>query len=74
VQETLLKLEEELLATGSKEPVGLELFSGEPMSPEIEGVYDNYIVKRQMLMLAPVLAEQLLLVDEVIRGGRQMGK
>ena len=74
VQETLLKLEEEFLATGAKEPVGLELFSGEPMSPEVEGVYDNYIVKRQMLMLAPVLAEQLLLVDEVIRAGRQMGK
>jgi T-complex protein 1 subunit zeta len=74
VQETLLKLEEEFLATGAKEPVGLELFSGEAMSPEVEGVYDNYIVKRQMLMLAPVLAEQLLLVDEVIRAGRQMGK
>jgi T-complex protein 1 subunit zeta len=74
VQETLLKLEEEFLASNGKEPVGLELFSGEPMSPELEGVYDNYIVKRQMLMLAPVLAEQLLLVDEVIRAGRQMGK
>lgn len=74
VQETLLKLEEEFLSTGAKEPVGLELFSGEAMSPAVEGVYDNYIVKRQMLMLAPVLAEQLLLVDEVIRAGRQMGK
>ena len=74
VQETILKLEEEFLAAKGKEAVGLELFSGEPMSPEVEGVYDNYIVKRQMLMLAPVLAEQLLLVDEVIRAGRQMGK
>jgi T-complex protein 1 subunit zeta len=74
VQETLLKLEEEFLGSKGKEPVGLELYSGEPMSPIMEGVYDNYIVKRQMLMLAPVLAEQLLLVDEVIRAGRQMGK
>ena len=73
VQETLLKLEEEFLAHKGKEAIGLELYTGEVMSPEVEGVYDNYIVKRQMLMLAPVLAEQLLLVDEVIRAGRQMG-
>jgi len=31
-------------------------------------------VKKQMFNLAPVLAQQLLLVDEVIRAGRQMGK
>ena len=74
VQETILKLEEEFLANGGKEPVGLELFSGEVISPELEGIYDNYIVKRQLLTLAPVLAEQLLLVDEVIRAGKQMGR
>lgn len=74
VQETILKLEEEFHATGGKEPIGIELYTGEVISPEIEGIYDNYIVKRQMLMLAPVLAEQLLLVDEVIRAGKQMGR
>ena len=73
VQETILKLEEEFLAHGGKEAIGLELYTGEVISPELEGIYDNYMVKRQMLMLAPVLAEQLLLVDEVIRAGRQMG-
>merc|ERR1712118_281086 len=36
-----------------------------------EGIYDNYCVKKQMLNLTPVLAQQLLLVDEVIRAGRQ---
>jgi T-complex protein 1 subunit zeta len=72
VQETILKLEEEMRRDPSS-AVGLELFSGEVISPELEGVYDNYIVKKQMLMLAPVLAEQMLLVDEVIRAGRQMG-
>jgi T-complex protein 1 subunit zeta len=73
VQETILKLEEEMMKN-SGEPVGLELFTGEIISPEIEGIFDNYSVKRQMLMLAPVLAEQMLLVDEVIRAGKQMGK
>jgi len=73
VQETMIKLEEEFEANGGKEPIGLDLYSGEPISPEMEGIYDNYAVKRQMMMLAPVLAEQMLLVDEVIRAGKQMG-
>ena len=84
-QDCLLKLQEEFEKTnsgglwgkivgGSESPVavGLDLVSGEAMSPAVEGVFDNYIVKKQMLSLAPVLAEQLLLVDEVIRAGRQM--
>lgn len=40
----------------------------------MEGIFDNYCVKRQMLNLTPILAQQLLLVDEVIRAGRQMGR
>jgi T-complex protein 1 subunit zeta len=72
VQETLIKLEEEMAQSGS-DPVGLDLYSGEPISPELEGIFDNYAVKRQMIMLAPILAEQMLLVDEVIRAGKQMG-
>ena len=72
VQESILKLQEAYV-NDPKSAVGLELYSGETISPEIEGIYDNYIVKRQMLTLAPILAEQLLLVDEVIRAGKQMG-
>lgn len=34
---------------------------------------DNVRVKRQSLHLATVLANQLLLVDEVMRAGKQMG-
>jgi T-complex protein 1 subunit zeta len=30
-------------------------------------------VKRQFLQLSPVLAQQLMLVDEVMRAGKQMG-
>ncbi len=36
-----------------------------------EGIWDNVRVKRQCLHLATVLANQLLLVDEVMRAGRQ---
>ena len=69
-QEVVLKLQEAWARDHL--PVGVDLLTGEPMSPETEGIWDNYIVKKQMLGLAPVLAEQLLLVDEVIRAGRQM--
>lgn len=39
-----------------------------------EGIWDNVRVKRQGLQLATVLANQLLLVDEVMRAGKQMGR
>ncbi|KAH8098831.1 hypothetical protein JL720_1800 [Aureococcus anophagefferens] len=38
------------------------------------GIWDNYRVKKQYLHLSTVLATQLLLVDEVMKAGRQMGK
>ena len=44
------------------------------MNPVVEGIYDNYRVKKQLFNLAPVLAQQLLLVDEIIRAGVQMNK
>ncbi|KAH9187780.1 hypothetical protein AeNC1_010239, partial [Aphanomyces euteiches] len=72
VQDALLACLEERKKTG--EAVGLDLFSGEPMLPLQEGILDNYRVKRQFIHLATALASQLLLVDEVMRAGRQMGK
>jgi len=54
--------------------VGLDCTTGEPMLPADEGVWDNVRVKRQCLHLSTVLATQLLLVDEVMRAGKQMGK
>ena len=54
--------------------VGLNCQTGKPMLPEQEGVWDNVRVKRQSLYLSTVLANQLLLVDEVMRAGKQMGK
>jgi T-complex protein 1 subunit zeta len=55
-------------------PVGLDVTTGEPFDPTTAGVYDNYIVKQQILHSAPVIATQLLLVDEVMRAGVNMRK
>lgn len=52
--------------------VGIDVVTGEPMSPAMMGIYDNYCVKRQILHSAPVIASQLLLVDEVMRAGMNM--
>ena len=72
VQETLLQITEERESSGL--PVGINCSTGEPMLPAEEGVWDNVRVKRQSLHLSTVLANQLLLVDEVMRAGKQMGK
>ncbi|KAG7986002.1 hypothetical protein I3843_03G057100 [Carya illinoinensis] len=54
--------------------VGLNQHTGEPIDPKMEGIFDNYSVKRQIINSGPVIASQLLLVDEVIRAGRNMRK
>uniref|UniRef100_A0A6N2L5Q5 Uncharacterized protein n=1 Tax=Salix viminalis TaxID=40686 RepID=A0A6N2L5Q5_SALVM len=54
--------------------VGLNLQTGGPLDPQMEGIFDNYSVKRQLINSGPVIASQLLLVDEVIRAGRNMRK
>jgi T-complex protein 1 subunit zeta len=72
VQESILKVEEE--QERSELAVGLNLTTGETFLPESEGVWDAYSVKRQILQLSTVLATQLLLVDEVMKAGKSMGK
>jgi len=54
------------------EAFGVDVFTGEPLPAAVASVWDNYIVKRQFLNIAPVLAQQLLLVDEVMRAGKNM--
>ncbi|XP_058775259.1 T-complex protein 1 subunit zeta 2-like [Vicia villosa] len=54
--------------------VGLNLNTGEPIDPQMEGIFDNYSVKRQIINSGPVITSQLLLVDEVMRAGRNMRK
>merc|ERR1712187_438592 len=71
VQDRLLQV---VSARESKQTaIGVSAATGDPIDPALEGIWDNYIVKKQMLGLAPVLAEQLLLVDEVIRAGKTTG-
>jgi len=70
VQDCILKLNDERGESEGTVPVGLDCYSGEPMNPADEGIWDNARVKRQCLHLATVLANQLLLVDEVMRAGK----
>jgi T-complex protein 1 subunit zeta len=72
VQDSIIKVEEEQERT--EQPVGLDLNSGEVFLPAVEGIWDSYCVKRQVINLATVLATQLLLVDEVMKAGKAMGK
>jgi len=72
VQECILKLNDERESTGLA--VGLDVSSGDPIIPADEGIWDNVRVKRQCLYLSTVLAIQLLLVDEVMRAGKNRGK
>lgn len=41
----------------NKEPFGVDVITGEPSPVTVSHIYDNYIVKRQFLNIAPVLAE-----------------
>mmetsp|Transcript_13945 Transcript_13945/g.23250 ORF Transcript_13945/g.23250 Transcript_13945/m.23250 type:complete len:544 (-) Transcript_13945:252-1883(-) len=72
VQESIIKLEEE--QERSDEAVGLDLNSGDTFLPAAEGIWDSYTVKKQTLNLSTILATQLLLVDEVMKAGKAMGK
>jgi len=74
VQDCILKLTDAREDSGCTLAVGLDCTSGDPMIPADEGVWDNVRVKRQCLHLSTVLASQLLLVDEVMRAGKQMGR
>ena len=70
-QEAIIALVEEHEAGGGG-CGGFVVVSGEPMDPHLSGVFDNYLVKKQILQSAPVVASQLLLVDEVLRAGMNM--
>ena len=48
--------------------------NGKPINPVDHGIYDNYCVKKSMLNISPVLTQQFLMVDEIIRAGKHAGK
>jgi T-complex protein 1 subunit zeta len=72
IQETILKVQEAHLK--NKEAIGVDILTGEPQASAVSNIWDNYCVKRQFLNLAPILTQQLLLVDEVMRAGKAMGR
>ncbi|XP_004608632.1 T-complex protein 1 subunit zeta-2 isoform X3 [Sorex araneus] len=67
LQETLVKVQAE--HSESKQAVGIDLNTGEPMIAADEGVWDNYCVKKQLLHSCTVIATNILLVDEIMRAG-----
>ncbi|KAF7428566.1 T-complex protein 1 subunit zeta [Pleurotus ostreatus] len=67
VQDVVVALQDEQ-AEGNT--VGVDLESGEPFDPTVEGIWDNYRVKRQMLHSCSVIAVNLLSTDEILRAGR----
>ncbi|TFK23181.1 chaperonin-containing T-complex zeta subunit Cct6 [Coprinopsis marcescibilis] len=67
VQDAIVALQDEE-AEGNV--VGLDLQSGEPFDPTVEGIWDNYRVKRQMIHSCSVIAVNLLSTDEILRAGR----
>jgi len=72
VQDSIIQL----IAAYRKEkvPVGIDVLQSDKyISPEAQGIYDNYSVKKNWLNVAPLLAEQLLLVDEIMKAGKKMG-
>ncbi|XP_046385683.1 T-complex protein 1 subunit zeta [Ischnura elegans] len=66
-QDTIVKLSEESRASGAL--VGIDIATGEALIPADAGIFDNYIVKRQIINSCTVIASNLLLVDEIMRAG-----
>ena len=71
IQEAIISLKDEY--NKNKIAVGLNLQTLGTVSPIKEQIYDNYCAKKQWLNIAPTLAQQLLLVDEIMRAGKGMG-
>ena len=53
--------------------VGIDLVTGEPMDPVLEGVYDSTRVLRNCIASSSSIASNLLLCDELLKA-RQMGR
>lgn len=49
--------------------MGIDCSTGEAINPADIGIFDNYIVKKQMIHSCTVIASNLLLVDEIMRAG-----
>ncbi|KAJ7072231.1 chaperonin Cpn60/TCP-1 family [Mycena amicta] len=67
VQSVIIALQDEHLDGNI---VGIDLATGDPFDPTVQGIWDNYRVKRQMLHSCSVIAVNLLSTDEILRAGR----
>lgn len=72
-QDTIIKMREAVEAN-PEVPVGFDISTGEVLEPESAGILDTFLSKRHMIGTAPVIANQLLLVDEILRAGRKKEK
>ena len=72
-QDVIIKMRD-ALAANKEVPVGLDLATGDVLEPISAGVVDTFLSKRHMISTAPVIANQLLLVDEILRAGRKKEK
>lgn len=72
IQSCIIAVMDEASKTNAQ--VGVDLDTGKPMLPAKLGIWDNVRVKKQLLHLGSMIAVKLLLVDEVMRAGRNMGK
>ncbi|KAF9771695.1 T-complex protein 1 subunit zeta [Fusarium sp. DS 682] len=70
VQDALAALQDEYT---EGDVVGLDLTTGQPMDPELEGVYDSFRVLRNCIASSSSIASNLLLCDELLKA-RQMGR
>lgn len=75
-QETMVTLIEEASQVEKRckgvvptELIGIDLTTGGAMIPSQAGVYDNFVVKKQIVDSCAVIASNLLLVDEIMRAG-----
>lgn len=50
--------------------VGVDLVSGEPLDPSLEGVWDSFRVLRNAVSAATGIASNLLLCDELLKAGK----
>jgi T-complex protein 1 subunit zeta len=70
-QDSLLALQDE---HKKGHVVGLDLATGLPLDPVAHGIWDLYRVKRHVIQAATIVAQQLLLVDEILKAGKATGK
>jgi len=70
VQDALAALQDE---HADGDVVGLNLETGDPMDPELEGIFDSFRVLRNSVASSSSIASNLLLCDELLKA-RQMGR